>query len=204
MARISFSPLIVEASGKVKDTVFSRWKGRPYIRSRVTPANPNTASQQAVRNSLARCVALWQSVTADMKTNWNTYASPYSISGYNAFVQANRADEQAGNVLQVTAQDSVLEGLDTLTAASGGASGEIDLTWTGGTTGADKYAYILTRKDGEDSLTLEESTTTLVSAGARTISGLSAGDDYQVYVAVYDDTEGTLSISKGDTATALA
>lgn len=204
MARVSFSPLIVEASGKVKDTVFSRWKGRAYIRSRVTPANPNTAAQQAVRNSLARCVSLWQSFTANMTGNWDTYASPYSISGYNAFMQANRADEQADNVLQVTAQDSVLEGLDTLSASSGGASGEIDLTWTGGTTGADKYAYILTRLDGEDSLTLEESTTTLVSAGSRTLSGLSAGDDYQVYVAVYDDTESTLSISKGDTATALA
>lgn len=204
MAKISFSPLIVEASGKVKDTVFSRWKGRPYIRSRVTPANPNSAAQQAVRNSLSRCVDLWQSFVADMTSNWDAYASPYSISGYNAWMKANRADEQDGNILQVTAVDELLEGVDTFGAASGSGSGEIDLTWTGGTTGADKYAYILSRKDGEDSLTLEESTTTLVSAGSVTISGLSAGDDYQMYLAVYDDTEGTLSISKGDTATALA
>lgn len=204
MARISFSPLIVEASGKVKDTVFSRWKGRAYIRSRVTPANPQSAAQTLVRNSLARCVSLWQSFTADMYTNWNTYASPYSISGYNAFVKANRATEQAGTELQVTAVDSVLSGLDTLSAASGGASGEIDLTWTGGSVGADKYAYVLSRLDGTDALVLEESTTTLISAGARTISGLSAGDTYQMYVAVFDDTENTLSISKGDTAVALA
>jgi len=204
MARISFSPLIVEASGKVKDTVFSRWKGRAYIRSRVTPANPKSAAQTLVRESLARVVDLWQSTVADMQTNWNTYASPFSISGYNAFMKANRADEQAGNILQVTAVDSVLDGLDTLSAASGSGSGEIDLTWTGGTVGADKWAYILSRLEGEDILNLEESVTTLVSAGARTISGLSAGDDYQMYVAVYDATLDTLSISKGDTATALA
>jgi len=202
MARISFSPLIVEASGKVKDTVFSRWKGRAYIRSRVTPANPQSASQTAVRESLARCVSLWQSMTADMYTNWNTYASPYSISGYNAFMRQNRADEQAGSVLQVTAQDSLLSGVDTFAAATGSGAGEADLTWTGGTVGADKFAYVLARKDGEDSLTLIESTTTLISAGSRTISGLDTGDDYQIYLAVFDDTLNTLSISKGDTVTA--
>jgi len=204
MARITFSPLIVEASGKVKDTVFSRWKGRAYIRSRVTPANPQSAGQIAVRDSLARCVSLFQSVTAYMKTNWNAWASPFSISGYNGFVKLNRADEQAGNIIQMTAQDTVLVGPDTFAAASGSGSGEIDLTWTGGTTGADKYAYIVSRLDGTDVFVLEESDTTLFSAGARTISGLSAGDTYQMYIAVFDDTEKTLSISKGDSAVALA
>lgn len=204
MARISFSPLIVEASGKVKDTVFSRWKGRPYIRSRVTPANPQTAAQTAVRESMARCVTLWQSLTADVKANWNTYASPFSISGYNAFVKANRALEQAGSILTVTNVSALLNGLDTLTASTGSGSGEIDLDWTGGSVGADKFAYVLSRKTTLDVLDLEESTTTLISATSTTISGLTASTSYQMYVSVFDDTEDTLSISKGDTATSGA
>lgn len=204
MARVSFSPLIVEARGKVKDTVFSSWKGRAYIRSRVTPANPNTPAQQAVRDSLARCVDLWQSFESLMKTNWDNWASPYSISGYNGFMQRNRADEQDDNLLTVTAEEDTLTPVTGFSASSGGSSGEIDLTWSGGTTGADKYIYVLVRKDGEDSLSLEESGSTLVSAGSVTLSGLSAGDDYQVYAAVQDDTEDLLSKSVADTATALA
>ncbi len=201
MARISFSPLIVEASGKVKDTVFSRWKGRPYIRSRVTPANPKTAAQTAVRESMARCVDLWQSLTADVKANWNTYASPFSISGYNAFVKANRALEQAGSILTVTNVSALLNGLDTLAATTGVASGEIDLDWTGGSVGADKFAYVLSRESGLDALNLEQSTTTLISALSATIGGLTPTTSFQMYVSVFDDTEDTLSISKGDTAT---
>jgi hypothetical protein len=51
----------MDASGKFADTlVFSKWKGRPTVRQLVTPANPQSADQQAARNAM-RVLAAGQS-----------------------------------------------------------------------------------------------------------------------------------------------
>ena len=204
MARISFSPLIVEAGGKVKDTVFSRWKGRAYIRSRVTPANPNTSAQQAVRNSLARCVDLWQSFESQVKAAWNTYATPYRLSGYNSFVGANRADEQAGNLLQATPENPDVLAATGFSAATGSGSGEIDLTWTDPGQGAGYYAYVLVRKSGEDKFFVADHDNTLMSAESLTITGLTPGATYQVYLSSEKIADNDFSASVGDTAAAAS
>lgn len=204
MARITFSPLIVEASGKVKDTVFSRWKGRAYIRARVTPANPQSSAQTAVRNSLARCVTLWQSFQTVAKTAWGLYATPYSISGYNAFMSACRALEQAGSELLAMPVNALIDEASAFAAASGGASGEIDLTWSGGTQSADHKAYVLVRESGTNVFVVAEEATTLFSAGLTTLTGLSAGVSHQCYLIDEDTSDDTMSKSLSDTAVALA
>lgn len=204
MARITFSPLVTAASGKVKDTVFSRWKGRAYIRARVTPANPQTAAQTAVRNSLARCVDLWQSFQTQVKAAWNLYASPYSMSGYNKFMSANRADEQAASLLQDTPVNTDVNPADTFSAASGAASGEIDLTWTGGTVGADYKAYVLVRLAGADAFVVGDADTVLFSAGALTLTGLVPAATYQVYLSDEETVDDLFSESLADSAVALA
>lgn len=204
MARVTYSPLVTGVSGKVKDTVFSRWKGRAYIRARVTPSNPQTTAQTAVRTSLARCVDLWQSFQTQIKTAWDLYASPYSMSGYNKFMSANRADEQAGNELETSPLNSLVDPADTFSAASGAGSGEIDLTWTGGTVGASYKAYVLVRHSASNAFILGEADTTLFSAGSLTLTGLSAGDSYQVYLSDEETGDSLFSQSMSDTATALA
>ncbi len=204
MARITFSPLITAASGKVKDTVFSRWKGRAYIRARVTPANPQTAGQTALRNSLSRCVDMWQSNVSKIKAAWNLYASPYSMSGYNKFMSANRADEQAGNELQTTPVNTDVLPADAFAAASGSGSGEIDLTWSGGTVGATYKAFVLVRKAGDDLFSVESDGAVLFSVGAVTLTGLSAGISYQVYLSDEENSDDLFSESLSDTAVALA
>lgn len=204
MARITFSPLIIAASGKVKDTVFSKWKGRNYIRARVTPANPQSAAQTLVRDSLARCVTLWQSNNTRAKNAWDLYASPYSMSGYNKFVSANRALEQASSELKYSAHNANIDLQSAMAAVSGSGSGEIDVTWSGGTIGGDYWCLIAVRKVGEDTFTEIEFDTTLNSAGLQTITGLTPSSQYQVYTCVYNDTTLELSESMSDTATALA
>jgi hypothetical protein len=204
MARVTYSPLVTGVSGKVKDTVFSRWKGRAYIRARVTPSNPQTVAQTAVRTSLARCVDLWQSFQTQIKAAWDLYASPYSMSGYNKFVSANRADEQAGNELQTSPLNSLVDPADTFSAASGSGSGEIDLTWTGGTVGAAYKAYVLVRVSGSDAFALADADTTLFSDGAYTITGLTPAATYQVYLTDEETAENLFSESMSDEAVALA
>ena len=204
MARITFSPLVTAASGKVKDTVFSKWKGRAYIRARVVPANPQSAAQTLVRESLARCVTMWQSFEAQLKSAWGVYASPYSISGYNAWMKLNRADEQAGDPLTTSPVNPDILAVTDLAAASGSGSGEIDLTWTDPGQGAGYYAYIITRKSGSDEWVVQDSGTTLMSAGAYTITGLDAGDAYDVTLASELIADNEFSESDFDDATATA
>ena len=53
MAKVTGPLMSLDASGTVANTtVFSKWKGRNYVRLRVIPFNTNTALQQAVRSSL--------------------------------------------------------------------------------------------------------------------------------------------------------
>lgn len=129
MARIYLSPLIVDIRGKQSDTVFSKWRGINYIRSRVVPANPNTAAQQAVRNSLKQLVAMWQDSYDAMKLNNNFYASGKGYSGFNRFVGANVIDNRDGNLLDICLENGYDKVLTFITA-TGTLTKEIDLTFT--------------------------------------------------------------------------
>jgi hypothetical protein len=51
MAKVTGPLMSMEASGKFGGAiVFSKWKGRAVVRQLVTPANPNSAGQEAARN----------------------------------------------------------------------------------------------------------------------------------------------------------
>ena len=85
------SPIFSDIRNKLgENVVFSMWKGRPYMRSYVTPANPNSLKQQAQRALVANIVAMYQSnVKGDesIAAAWDVEALPRLISGYNQFVQ---------------------------------------------------------------------------------------------------------------------
>jgi len=196
-AKISLSPLITDVRGSVKDTTFSKWKSSNYIRARVTPSNPNSAAQQLVRESLARCVTLYQSFASEIKTAWDLYASPYNYSGYNAMMKANRALEQAGTGLIFTPVNNDIAEITDLACAVGGSTKEIDLTWTDTGAGAGFYAYVAAREDGTDTFLEIEKATTLVSAEALTITMPKADTLYEVKISVEKIADSTFS--KSDT-----
>jgi len=81
----------VTASGTIGDAItFSNWKGLPYVRSRVIPANPQTASQVSIRGVMTDAVSSWQDVAqvpAASKLSWDYYASGTGMSGFNRFVK---------------------------------------------------------------------------------------------------------------------
>jgi len=91
-----FSPLFTDIRNAVgQSVVFSQWKGRPYMRSWVKPANPRTNAQKAVRELLKVLVKRYQALMADadVKAAWNKEALPYLISGFNLFVKFGRKSE---------------------------------------------------------------------------------------------------------------
>jgi len=80
----------VTASGTIGDAItFSNWKGLPYVRSRVIPANPQTDDQISIRAVMSSAVSMWQmaSVPAASKLSWDYYASGTGMSGFNRYVK---------------------------------------------------------------------------------------------------------------------
>jgi len=90
------SPIFTDIRNAIgQNVVFSQWKGRPYMRSWVKPANPRTPAQMAIREYHKLLVKRYQELMADadVKTAWNEEALPYVVSGYNIFVKWGRLSE---------------------------------------------------------------------------------------------------------------
>jgi len=87
------SPVFSDLRNAIGDNVvFSQWKGRPYMRSYVKPANPKTNAQKAHREVMKNLVKRYQELVADtgVKTAWNAEALPFVISGFNLFTKYGR------------------------------------------------------------------------------------------------------------------
>ncbi len=91
MTRVQGPMFSVTASGTIGDAItFSNWKGLPYVRSRVIPANPQTADQISIRGIMTSAVSKWQDaavVPAASKLSWDYYASGTGMSGFNRYVK---------------------------------------------------------------------------------------------------------------------
>jgi hypothetical protein len=91
MARTAGPLMSLEASGSLANTiVFSKWKGRPYVRQLVVPANPNSALQLSTRSMMRFLSQQWTpNVGTTPKASWAPIAKSMSISEFNAFVRTN-------------------------------------------------------------------------------------------------------------------
>lgn len=179
MARIFLSPLIVDIRAKQSDTVFSKWRGINYIRSRVVPANPKTGAQILVREALAHLVGLWQASNPTLKLNRNFYASGKSESGFNTFVGDNAILEAGDNVLNLL-RDNGYQVLTVWTPTTGTASGEIDVSFQPDPVPAGKKLVYYTREI--DSLVWERKAEWAAAVSSpQTITGLTPDTLYQVY-----------------------
>jgi hypothetical protein len=89
------------------DVVASRNKGGQYLRARVSPVNPNTSRQQAVRNAMNALVVAWSDVlTQAQRDAWDAYGAAIAmtdrlgdtiyLSGLNHFVRSNLPIIQGG------------------------------------------------------------------------------------------------------------
>lgn len=87
MAKPTAPLLSFDASGTIAKTqVYSRWKGRSYVRRHVIPANPNTTAQQATRNVFSTSSAIWKQGPSLLTEVWNLFATGQVLTGRNAFI----------------------------------------------------------------------------------------------------------------------
>lgn len=77
--KVKFSGMgVVEGRGKINGTVASRNRAGAYLRVKVSPVNPQTTFQQAVRNRLTQNSQAWRSLTADQRAAWDGAVSDFA------------------------------------------------------------------------------------------------------------------------------
>lgn len=92
MARTTGPAMSLSASGSLGGAlVFSNWKGRPYVRTLVTPSNPRSALQVGIRAMMQFLSQHWDSLTVGNKATWSDPAENKNVSTFNAFIGYNMA-----------------------------------------------------------------------------------------------------------------
>lgn len=104
--KAKFGSFIVAGSGKIGGHVASKNRGGAYLRTKVTPSNPQTSSQSNVRNIFTSLSQAWKGLTEDQRNAWNAAVSNFqrtdifgdlkSPSGINLFQRLNNNLTQIG------------------------------------------------------------------------------------------------------------
>lgn len=134
MAKLTGPLLSFGARGQIgKTLVTSKWRGVPYARQYVIPANPQTTSQQANRNAFATLREMWKLAPAGLRAPWDAFASGRPFTGMNKFVGENRLAQTTDTDFDTfLASPGARGGIppSAVAATTGSGSGEIDLAIT--------------------------------------------------------------------------
>lgn len=68
---IKWGALVVDGRGKLGGHVAAQNKGGSYLRTKVTPANPNTTFQTGIRNLFGQISQAWSQLTESQIDAWN-------------------------------------------------------------------------------------------------------------------------------------
>lgn len=90
MAKPTAPLLSFGASGTLANAlVYSKWKGRPYVRRHVIPANPKTVAQTLTRDIFRNLNSIWKVGGALLVAPWDRFADGQVLTGRNAFIGQN-------------------------------------------------------------------------------------------------------------------
>jgi hypothetical protein len=93
----------MDASGTVAGAiVFSRWRGRNYVRRHAIPSNPRTALQTGIRSAFRFLTQGWDNIDDPTKALWNDVGDVTRVTGLNALVAENIRRLRQGTVWKYT------------------------------------------------------------------------------------------------------
>ena len=192
---VTKAPLFsMDASGQVaKSIVFSRWKGRPYVRQLVVPSNPKTGLQTGVRAMMRFLTQAYASLSSGEKQAWADRALIDNITALNADVQYNMPIMRQNKGIWTDPANT--PGTPPGAPTSPGATAQVKsvvLAWTNSVTGTPYATFIyrsLTGTFTEDPSNL----IAIVPAADETYTdiGLSTGTQY-FYSMKHSDDSGQL------------
>ena len=142
MALVKYGAGVVQASGSIGGTTFSRNRFGNYMRAKTKPVNPASAGQGEVRTSMSFLVEAWNAtLTAAQRIAWNSYGSAVAmknrlgetiyLTGFNHFIRANSwLKRNAKTIIAAGPTALVLPEQDPVfSIAASAASGDITITY---------------------------------------------------------------------------
>lgn len=123
MVKVQAPALSLDASGSLAGAlVFSKWKGRNYVRSLVKPSNPKSGGQVGVRAAFTFLSQEWAALIAGDKATWEDLAEQDVVSTFNAYMKFNLLRNR--NFLGMTQREDYIlqdaaDAIDTFTATAG-------------------------------------------------------------------------------------
>ena len=92
MAKITAPLLSFDASGTIaKVQTYAKWRGVPYVRKHVIPANPKSTAQVLTRDIFANLDAMWKQGGPLMRAPWDRFAVGQRFVGRNSYLGKNIA-----------------------------------------------------------------------------------------------------------------
>ncbi len=90
MARVTAPLLSFGASGAIAKTqVYASWRGIPYARRHVVPANPKSTAQTLTRDIFANYALRWKQGGTLMRAPWDRFAVGQKFLGRNSYMGKN-------------------------------------------------------------------------------------------------------------------
>ena len=97
--KVKYGTIIVAGSGTINGFVAANNKAGSYLRTKVTPVNPQTIAQNAVRNAFTASSQAWRGLTVAQREAWNSSTGDFmgtdqfgdsrSLSGFQLFTRIN-------------------------------------------------------------------------------------------------------------------
>lgn len=110
--KIKFGAIVTDGRGKIGGHVMSKNRGGAYMRTKVTPINPQTPDQSEVRGVLTSLSQGWRELAASERLAWNSAVVNFQStdvfgdikkpSGINLFVKLNSNLSYAGVTSPIT------------------------------------------------------------------------------------------------------
>ena len=126
MAKVKFGVVVSDMRNKLNGSVFARNKGGAYVRTKVTPLNPQTSAQVGARALLTSLSQSFRSLTQEQITAWNAaitqwgstdiFGDVVNPTGLALYVRLNANILNAGGTALTTPPSPV--GADAITALS--------------------------------------------------------------------------------------
>lgn len=80
MAKIKFGMMMTDGRGKLGGHVLSKNRGGSYVRTKVTPVNPQTTSQSSIRSTFGAIAQAWSSLSESERESWNGAVSQWQTT----------------------------------------------------------------------------------------------------------------------------
>lgn len=136
----------LDASGALGGSiVFSKWKGRTYVRKLSIPANPKSGLQVGMRSSMRFITQDFTNLTAAQKAAWDTKAAITNITQLNAQVSDAQTRTRVNDgVRRGPAESSGTTPDAAVSLVATAQPKSLVLTWVAGAA-APEYAWMIFR-----------------------------------------------------------